>query len=708
MKKVCIVLILSLFVNYSFAQIKELRIYQSSAVSQCHFELDNQQLGNCPGYNFTVLSSLGVTSKSQEVVLGFQGKESDLFVSFQSRKLSNGTIEFNGTAQADPTFSCILLLDQQRILSGHFSVNGFDYQLEVDGNQLFYYHSSAIGPSKGNPDYNLLSAFTSLDDVYLLTYIWGKEARNCTYETGIGVDLNAPIFHGCYDWHSAIHGHYAANFTGVYTNDPGTFVNPVNNQFTASNVQGEISYVPSLSALETQYGMPWLLSYNQYLDTTIYANTANPLTPLVNVCYNQAKNFVMNNLNSYSVYYNSIDNGYRNYNWQLLNLYIHAKQNGDAVTMQYVIDKVNDYAPFVNWNNVSSSEFYSARAIAIQLYTATGLTNGTHWDNLINAYDNSSTAIPYNVNTASSHRVGRVISYAHGYWLMYHHTCDTRYLDAFIDHYDAIFQLCKSRRFNSNYFGSLGHWVPNFGVFGFRLMEAYPGPIEMDIRFLLEGAYDSNSGDMTTSLNTVHQVLPGMTNSTSNGQPYSIAPWNYSGTEGQGWSNADYSADAVDWVLLSLRTDIAKSSEVLQMAGVLQDNGSVVWPDICKTKTVPDSDYYIVVEHRNHMVAMSPSPIPITNRRLTWDFSAQNSYHVGSTGQKQLATGVWALVAGDGNQIVDQTSYDVNGIDRLLWSQNNGFSKVYMSSDFNMDSDVSGADKTIWFFNNGLFSAVPK
>ncbi len=715
MKKLFVLLAPLLFAQYSFAQLKELRVYDSSKVGACNLDLDNQLSVNCPASNFQVLKTLSVNKKPGSFQLDFQGKEKDLFVTFHPIELANGIIHLLGSTKNDASFSCNILLDQHEIIAGDFSIKGIDYELEIDGNRLYYYLSNAspFDPASEmskqfNPDYNLLSSFSSLSDVYLLTYIWGKEARNCTYETGIGIDLNAPIFHGCYDWHSAIHGHYASNFAGVNTNDPSTFINPVNNQFTSSNVQGEINYVPSLWSGETEYGMPWLLSYSQYMDTTIYASTTNPLDPLLGVCYNQSKNFVMNNLNNYNTYYNSIDNGYRNYNWQLLNLYIYAEQTGDAATMQYVINKVNSYAPNVDWNNTGSSDFYSARSIALQLYTATGLTSGPHWDNLITAYDNSSTAIPYNVNTASSHRVGRIISYAHGYWLMYHHTCDTRYLDAFIDHYDAIFQLCKARRFNSNYFGTLGHWVPNFGVFGFRLMEAYPGPVELDIRLLLEGAYDSNSGNMSTTLNTVHQVLPGMTNNSSTGQPYNTAPWNYNGTEGQGWSDADYNSSDVDWILLSLRTDVTKSSEVLQIAGIVKDDRTVYWPEICKTKTLVDQDYYVVVEHRNHMAAMSPVPVAVANRSLTWDFSTQNSYAIGSTGQKEIGAGIWALVAGDGDQVADQTSYDVNGVDRVRWSQSNGFSKIYSTVDFNMDSDVTGGDKALWFSNNGLFSAVPK
>jgi len=59
------------------------------------------------------------------------------------------------------------------------------------------------------------------------------------------------------------------------------------------------------------------------------------------------------------------------------------------------------------------------------------------------------------------------------------------------------------------------------------------------IHVWLEGAYHTETGDMRTDMLEKLTTLPFV-------QPYGQAPWNYRGTEGEGWSLGNYPADAVD------------------------------------------------------------------------------------------------------------------------------------------------------------------
>jgi len=110
-------------------------------------------------------------------------------------------------------------------------------------------------------------------------------------------------------------------------------------------------------------------------------------------------------------------------------------------------------------------------------------------------------------------------------------------------------------------------------------MQAGTG-IAVDLRAYLEGPYRIASGEMSTDLNTARRLLPGqipaspLVAPTPAGQPYSIAPWNYPGAEGANWTDNDYNDDAVDWVLVSLRTDITKSTQVGITAGIINRDGS--------------------------------------------------------------------------------------------------------------------------------------
>ena len=66
------------------------------------------------------------------------------------------------------------------------------------------------------------------------------------------------------------------------------------------------------------------------------------------------------------------------------------------------------------------------------------------------------------------------------------------------------------------------------------------------------------------------------------------------------------------------------------------------------------------------------------------------------------------MFAGDGAQILDAQSYDINAFDKTLWESLNGVFLQYVPADFNLDGDVNGIDKSFWSKNNGISSRVPR
>ncbi len=236
---------------------------------------------------------------------------------------------------------------------------------------------------------------------------------------------------------------------------------------------------------------------------------------------------------------------------------------------------------------------------------------------------------------------------------------------------------------------------------------------DLEISVWLEGAYDSTLGEMSNTLATTRKLLPGQTPAsvlsppTPAGQPYSAAPWNYDGTEGTNWTDANYTGNETDWILASFRTGIEKSTQVGMTAGLLMKDGSITFLDRCALITTANP-LYIVIEHRNHLGIMSPAPVDVINSTLTYDFRLSNSYRdATSFGQKQFPTGAWGMFAGDGDQS-DFPSFDIKGTDKTLWLNNNGIFQQYSTPDFNLDGDINGADKVLWFENNGVSSRVPK
>lgn len=245
-------------------------------------------------------------------------------------------------------------------------------------------------------------------------------------------------------------------------------------------------------------------------------------------------------------------------------------------------------------------------------------------------------------------------------------------------------------------------------------IDVTPNCTTLNLYVLMEGPYHFSSGTMRTKLNVIRRILPGQTpvsalaTPTLAGQPYHISPWNYTGNEGSNFNDADYSADVVDWVLVSLRTDVSADSEVEKMAGLLYKNGRIDLLDSC-LRLQDGASYYIVVEHRNHLPVMSHTPVSVSNGSLDYDFRTRDSYRtMTSFGAKEITSGVWVMYGGNILTNTADYGYEVNGDDKTLWFQENGVFDKYTPSDMNLDGDINGADKTIWSKNNGISSSVPK
>ncbi len=239
-------------------------------------------------------------------------------------------------------------------------------------------------------------------------------------------------------------------------------------------------------------------------------------------------------------------------------------------------------------------------------------------------------------------------------------------------------------------------------------------PIYSNISVLLEGAYRPSGGPMRTNLYNL-QLLPGQQNN-PHPAPFTAEHWNYEPLQEELFAQFDYDQIVqtwgfmpVDWVLVSYRTEKERSTTITQHLGLVLEYGQVVFPQDCVWPLQSPDSVYVVVEHRNHVGVMTPEKIPVVSDSLSYDFRMGDSYSAGAgTGQKMFFSGyLWGLIAANPVQAAT-TSYEINGLDKIYWSQNNGSSIIYHPADFNLSGEVSGVDRILWERNNGQFSSVPR
>ncbi len=248
--------------------------------------------------------------------------------------------------------------------------------------------------------------------------------------------------------------------------------------------------------------------------------------------------------------------------------------------------------------------------------------------------------------------------------------------------------------------------------------------VSIDAAVYLEGAlYKDGSylNEMRTQVNDFG-YLPGQKPrtllgvATDPGQPYSSPPWLYNGEEGKDINEIDniinsnvYPDDIVDWVLLSLRTSESIESTVCQKAAFINRDGQILMIDYFDCCNQETDEFYLVIEHRNHLAVMTPEPIKLDEGGvLKYDFRNSESYTalLGYT-QKMIFPGMFAMYAGNGEQVLSiESPRDINSNDNGFWARDNGKHSGYYNQDYDLNGDVNVHDKAIWINNNGIFTDV--
>jgi len=255
----------------------------------------------------------------------------------------------------------------------------------------------------------------------------------------------------------------------------------------------------------------------------------------------------------------------------------------------------------------------------------------------------------------------------------------------------------------------------------------------------LEGAAANPAGGATytlpmrTTLNDL-RVLPGQllvdpffgNKYSPPGQPYNIAPWNYFGNEGNLFdsggnpnnSTAGYPSTVVDWILVSLRLDSAGTvGPICQTAALVHKDGTIQFVKPLNCCGVSEgTSYYVVIEHRNHLIVMSNVKVSFINHKLLYDFRLEQSWEDPVFAglnlfarEKEILPGKFAMYAGNGSQSISlNADTDVNFDDRSFWESQNGAVGFYRIGDYNLNADTNFNDRIVWERNNGKFTSVPR
>ncbi len=217
--------------------------------------------------------------------------------------------------------------------------------------------------------------------------------------------------------------------------------------------------------------------------------------------------------------------------------------------------------------------------------------------------------------------------------------------------------------------------------------------INLQVKAFLQGAYSSTTQLMTDSLRS-KSLIPTT-------QPYNDNLYAYSGTE---TLNTDLLAvtgnDApVDWVLIELRSETDPSVVVLRKAALIQRDGDVMDAATGSTTLqwtgVTPANYYIALNHRNHLGVMTDTAYQLGSTITNIDFTQSTTGTYGSNAMTKTST-TSVLWAGNANQdkriIASGPSNDISAIlvNILFAADNTSVSTNYkllgyQATDINLD-----------------------
>lgn len=238
-----------------------------------------------------------------------------------------------------------------------------------------------------------------------------------------------------------------------------------------------------------------------------------------------------------------------------------------------------------------------------------------------------------------------------------------------------IHQLTNSSDVNNNYIE-----VTNLDSLNDYTLSK--GLIKLSAKALLTGTYDA-SGLMNDDLRS-NNLLP-------NNEPYTDLGFSHNGEETIIDGVFDITGDdaIVDWIYIELRDETTPSTVLATRAALIQKDGDIVDVDGKSNVTfdIAAGNYYVVVQHRNHLGIMSASVLALSTTETTYDFTASlSNTQGGANGINDLGNGYYGLYSGDVDYNGQVQNSDITPVLLIIGTAG------YLTEDADMNGQVQNSD----------------
>jgi len=271
-------------------------------------------------------------------------------------------------------------------------------------------------------------------------------------------DTDHPLFHGCIDWHSAVHAHWALCYSAKKLAQPPQSLN----RLSALGIERELSMLQQSDArgefFERPYGRAWFLQL---------ARDAEQLWN--NASLHRAGDSIYLSLLAYARTGggNLRSSEYDNGSWYLYQLAKWAKFTGREDNWQEIrnlaLFRIRAVPHWPDFHRVRG--FFAPKALALLLAQE---LKGDEEIALLEGIIQGESLSPIHFPVQTAHQGGLNYSRAWGLWALYQATGKPIYLQAYHAHLDTMLQ---ERNHWIEDYQRYGHWVAQFGLFAHRLAD---------------------------------------------------------------------------------------------------------------------------------------------------------------------------------------------------------------------------------------------
>lgn len=267
-------------------------------------------------------------------------------------------------------------------------------------------------------------------------------------------DTNHFLFHGCIDWHSAVHAHWAVLRYANQVEDTAQ-ADVVEQRLKSTALAQERDYMADRTSFEMPYGRAWFLALAIEFESRTQDGTFSAMA-------DDMAASIRNYLSVRTI--NPATREYSNHTWALTQLLRFYRHRGDTEGEQWVTNLVDehyaDYDPSINPGlDLQRNDFFS-------LWANWALLLGERDKNMLKTWLDQQTISTDDLKPhpiASNRVAGQNASRAWGLSWIVQVSDDPKYrdaLDAHIDSTELAFDI-----YEGNY--GYGHWVSQFVIYAF-------------------------------------------------------------------------------------------------------------------------------------------------------------------------------------------------------------------------------------------------